>query len=111
MLELERASSEELEALGRLGVFPSSEVAAVKKRFKFLKEQQDLGKASDDVDFPLYLEDLELRVTENKLGLLRACRLQEEESRAAYRKKLAKIKHLEETQSRDPANFRNQRRF
>ena len=66
---------------------------------------------SNDSQFPQYLEDLEYRVTENKLALLRSRRIEEEEARIAHRKKMAKLRQLEESQSKDPANFRNQRKF
>lgn len=51
----------------------------------------------------------ENKLCERKL-LLMACRRQEEEERRAlYLKKLARAKAVEDTQARDPANFRNQR--
>ena len=109
--DLEKQVDNEVSQLARLSTFPSTELATIRKQFKYLYEQQESGKDSEDDQFPLYLRDLELRVTENKLALLRSRRIEDEEARIAYRKKLARLRQLDESQSKDPANFRNQRRF
>ena len=108
---LEKQVDDEIDQLSRLRVFPSMEYATIRKQFKYLREQHEEGKMSNDSQFPQYLEDLEYRVTENKLALLRSRRIEEEEARIAHRKKMAKLRQLEESQSKDPANFRNQRKF
>lgn len=109
---LEKQVDEEVEKLARLNIFPSAELATIRKQFRYLHEQQDSRKdCEDDGQFQLYLRDLELRVTENKLALLRSRRIEDEEARIAYKKKVAKLRQLEESQSKDPANFRNQGRF
>ena len=111
LLNTESRVSQEAESLVRLNFYPSAEVSTIRKQLKYLKEQQEIGKTSSDPHFPAYLEDLELKVAENKLTLLRTSREEEELARAAYKKKIARLKFKEENQSRDPANFRNQKRF
>ena len=111
LLNIEKQVDDEIEKLARLNTFTSSELTIIRKQFKYLHEQQDSTHNLDDDQFSRYLRDLELRVTENKLALLRSRRLEDEEARIAYRKKLVKLRQLEESQSKDPANFRNQRRF
>lgn len=51
----------------------------------------------------------ENKLCERKLMLMSCRRQEEEERRALYVKKLARAKVQEDNQSRDPANFRNQR--
>jgi hypothetical protein len=111
ILELERQCTAEVEQLSRLGVFPAPEIAAAKKQAKFLRDQQDSGRISVDPQYPLYLADLELRVSENRLAIYRTRRVEEEGARAAYKKRMSKLKQQEENQSKDPMNFRNQHRF
>lgn len=111
LMETESRVSQEAEGLVRLNFYPSTEISAIRKQLKYLKEQQEIGKTSSDPHFSAYVEDLELKVAENKLTLLRASREEEELARAAYKKKIARMKFKEENQSKDPANFRNQKRF
>jgi hypothetical protein len=51
----------------------------------------------------------ENKLCERKLLMVASRRQEEEERRAAYQRKLARAKVAEDTQVRDPANFRNQR--
>lgn len=111
ILETEYQVSEEINKLSQLSVYPSTEIAAIKKQFRYFREQQDAGKETPDEQFPMYLKDLELRVTENKLSVLRGRRMEEEDAKAAYKKKIARLKNIDESQSKDPNNFKNQKRF
>lgn len=75
------------------------------------------GASTDDLSSMLssgYDDLVAILSAENKLCerklMMMACRRQEEEERRAlYLKKLARAKAQEDNQSRDPANFRNQR--
>ena len=51
----------------------------------------------------------ENKLCERKLLMMGCRRQEEEERRALYLKKQARVKAIEDNQSRDPANFRNQR--
>lgn len=52
--------------------------------------------------------NLETRLCERKLSVLRMRRQEEEDRKNVQLRKLAKLKEMEDKQSRDPANFRNQ---
>lgn len=51
----------------------------------------------------------ENKLCERKLLMMGSRRQEEEERRVLYMKKLARVKAQDDTQARDPANFRNQR--
>jgi len=53
----------------------------------------------------------ENKLCERKLIIFNNKRIEEENKKLTYMKKIAKSKQLEEVQSLDPANFRNQKNF
>jgi len=67
--------------------------------------------AGEEGGEPLYFTDLENRLCEKKLAIIRSRRQEEQNSRAAAQRKILRSKNIEEQQSRDPLNFRNQRKF
>ena len=53
----------------------------------------------------------ENKLCERKLMIFNNKRIEEENKKLSYMRKIAKSKQLEEAQSLDPANFRNQKNF
>ena len=53
----------------------------------------------------------ENKLCERKLIIFNNKRIEEENKKISYMRKVAKSKQLEEAQSLDPANFRNQKNF
>ena len=53
----------------------------------------------------------ENKLCERKLIIFNNKRIEEENKKLSYMRKIAKSKQLEEAQSLDPANFRNQKNF
>jgi hypothetical protein len=53
----------------------------------------------------------ENKLCERKLIIFNNKRIEEENKKISYMRKIAKSKQLEEAQSLDPANFRNQKNF
>lgn len=64
----------------------------------------------NDMEDILLLEN-EIILAEKKLSIIRGRRVDEEEARIAQKKRIAKAKQIEESQAKDPLNFRNQTRF
>jgi len=109
LLNIERLVSSEYKLMMELCVFPSAELALIRKDMKAFKERdRDRDSSAED---EVAAVETEARLCEKKLSIIRARRQEEQAARAAAQKKLAKLKALEESQARDPANFRNQRRF
>jgi hypothetical protein len=118
-LRMERETVIEIDTLGSMGIYPSAELAIIRKDNKALKEAistelaQQEGEPLQNIDvekIELAYEG-ELSVAEKKLAILRGRRLDEEDSRNLKKKKMARAKQLEESQSRDPLNFKNQSRY
>ena len=53
----------------------------------------------------------EQTIVERKYNVLATRRNEEQEARAAYIRKIARVKAVEDAQAKDPSNFRNQKRF
>jgi len=53
----------------------------------------------------------ENKLCERKLNIFNTKRLDEENKKINFMRKIAKLKQLEEAQSLDPANFKNQKNF
>eukprot|EP01041_Mallomonas_annulata_P003005 gene3005-5888_t len=98
---LEKLISTEFKYISDLNIFPSAELAIIRKEIKNFKE---IAMNDNNAEF-------EIRLCEKKLAVIRARRQEEQSSRAVAQKKLMKAKALEEAQAKDPANFKNQRRF
>jgi hypothetical protein len=119
ILEAERQTSHEIGLLAELAVYPSSELAVIRKEYKHLKESED----ADQMQAPATREDnpkkagsgnhesliVELHLSEKKLAILRQRRQEEEDARTALLRKQAKLRAMEESQAKDPQSFRNQR--
>ena len=80
------------------------------KIFKEMSAETETAMAGDGGE-PIYLTDLENKLCEKKLAIIRSRRQEEQNLRAAAQRKLLRSKNIEEQQSRDPLNFRNQRKF
>lgn len=101
---MERAITDEFRMFQELGVFPTAELAILRreiKNFKELSEGLDISEVSE----------LESRLCEKKLSLIRSKRVEDQNAKSMIQKRALKLKLLEEEQARDPANFRNQKRF
>lgn len=149
ILNLECSISHQISGFCEINLFPSTELATIRKEVKAFKEQQEtlLSAASAhaapqakgiaeavseangghterllttrdrDIDSAGYEDllrvlDMEHKLSERKLSILTARRKEEDEHRAVVMKKMARAKAMEEMaaeQSKDPANFRNQR--
>jgi len=125
ILNLECTISNEMQAFCDLKVFPSAELAAIRKEVKMFKEQQDsvlndnaAGVESNNNNNQSGYEELmtvlelEKNLCEKKLTMLTTRRQEEEVNKAFLIKKAARLKAFEDLaveQSKDPANFRNQR--
>eukprot|EP00602_Paraphysomonas_sp_CaronLab_P004539 CAMPEP_0185035862 /NCGR_PEP_ID=MMETSP1103-20130426/27935_1 /TAXON_ID=36769 /ORGANISM="Paraphysomonas bandaiensis, Strain Caron Lab Isolate" /LENGTH=866 /DNA_ID=CAMNT_0027573135 /DNA_START=824 /DNA_END=3424 /DNA_ORIENTATION=- len=110
---IERQMIEELKLLSNMKVFPSSELVIIRREVKACKENAaaastDIGLSSETAEASL---ESELVLAEKKLDLIRRRRLEEEAARVAHKKKVARSRQLEESQSRDPLNFKNQSRY
>lgn len=113
---VERDVSAELAAFGGvdgLRVFPAAEIAQMRRDVRAFKELQEqvlrdpgaqAAQQSDQAQLLAVLGE-EARLSERKLQLLRARRLNEEEARAVLLRRAQRQRQLEEAQARDPANF------
>ena len=117
-LRVERETLCEIDLLSKMNVYPSAELAIMRKESKALREviseelqQEDGQQFHANVEKIEMAYEGELQLAEKKLAIIRGRRLDEEEIRNAKKKKLARAKQMEESQSRDPLNFRNQSRF
>lgn len=110
ILLVERAASDEIEHLSSLRVFPTVELASIRKDIKSLKDIQEGGGKGDSEFLAENLSHIELeqKFCNRKFTALKTRRLEEEELRAVQMKKLAKLKAMDEAQAKDPANFKNQ---
>jgi len=127
ILNMECTITNEIQSFCELKVFPSAELVAIRKEVKLFKEQQDsvLNENAVGVDLNsnndnnqsgyeelMTVLELEKNLCEKKLTMLASRRQEEEVNKAFLIKKAAKIKAFEDLaaeQSKDPANFRNQR--
>jgi hypothetical protein len=122
ILKVEREIVNELHLLMSMKVFPSTELVIIRKEMKAFRERLGAEKDTTNVDEgdntagisgeggDASLES-ELTLAERKLAILRGRRMDEEDIRTLNKKKAARVKQLEESQSRDPLNFKNQSRF
>lgn len=134
ILESEREARAAIGGLRNLHVFPAQEVAIVRKDLRQLRDRQEavlsehceneteemegrgrkaakaqsVDPVSETYDPLLVLLREELLLCEKKVLLLHDRRIGEEELRVQQSKRLARLRLIEETQARDPANFRNQ---
>eukprot|EP01039_Chlorochromonas_danica_P003333 gene3333-3656_t len=134
ILESEREARAAIGGLRNLHVFPAQEVAIVRKDLRQLRDRQEavlsehgeneteemesrgqkvtkglsVDPVSETYDPLLVLLREELLLCEKKVSLLHDRRIGEEELRVQQSKRLARLRLIEETQARDPANFRNQ---
>ena len=70
---------------------------------------EEIMKLSSGYDDLVQILSAENKLCERKLLMMGSRRQEEEERRVLYLKKLARAKAQEDNQTRDPANFRNQR--
>ena len=120
MTQIEKAITLEVSNFERIGIYPSAELAIIRKDLKNFKEKELQirseepenaaagvnGSNRDWLDENLLRH--ELRMSEKKYDLLQRRRQDDDLSRATSERKVAKAKALEELQARDPANFANQ---
>ena len=126
----------ELRIFAELDIFPSVELALIRKEMKSFLEFQNFQQQEIQVNSNatsdqkssqsntklslaqkqiLFYENLsiiiqvEKKMCEKKLHVLQNRRQEEQDTRTAMARKLARIKTLEDSQSKDPANFRNQK--
>jgi hypothetical protein len=134
ILSTERDIYQELEILASLKIFPAPELFVIRKETKHFREthgriMSDYASSSGADDTAPDAEggegpglgpggrqgdaslEAELSLCDRKLAVLRTRRLDAEEARAQLKKKSAKIKMMQETQSKDPSNFGNQTRY
>lgn len=128
LVQIEKEITIELHLLSKLKIFPSAELIIIKKEMKSFREKNQSGDNSGGVigggphggdgenDQPNELLDHkalenELYLAEKKLSIIRGRRIDEEETRMAQKKRIAKAKQIDEMQSKDPLNFRNQTRY
>jgi hypothetical protein len=138
---LERDIGAELAALSEYRVYPSAELAIIRKEVKAFKDHQesvlqqksgadsssssrtklDSNVQNDGERSPnrgaegisgyndlVNILNLENKLCVRKLNILSSRRQEEEDFRTAALRKQAKQRALEDNQSKDPANFRNQ---
>lgn len=151
ILRIERLITSEIQQFASLKIFPSQELALIRKEIKAFKEHQEevmqsneavkvfsnllndssanserktskrmkrdvsgninhdvLNSMNESYDNLVSILQEEIGLCEQKLILLSKKRENEIEARIIYNKKLAKMKAIEDMQSKDPANFRNQ---
>jgi hypothetical protein len=112
--QLERETTIELQTLQELKIFPTAEIAVIKKERKAFLDSTAL-KLDVPGDQEMQQSDnsteQELNLSERKLSIIRNRRMEEQELLVNVQKKALKAKQIEEAQARDPANFRNQRKF
>lgn len=118
----EKKYTEYLQELSRMEVYPSHEVAIVKRDLASLRESKDSALYSNGAessrvnDLSIYEADvlslaMEKSLSIRKLALI-SRRLEEQvEVQSQHRKKLARMKAAEEAQAKDPRNFRNQSKY
>jgi hypothetical protein len=115
ILRAEREITLELHLLQKLKIFPSAELVIIKKESKGFREKQEGTCSEIDDDQSLesntVLLENELALTERKLSIIRSRRIDEEEMKLVQKKRVAKAKQIDEIQSKDPLNFKNQTRF
>ena len=119
ILNTERDIFQELEMLSSMKVFPGPELFVIRKETKHFREthgkimsdSDDLEHDSDGNKLGEASLEAELSLCDRRLAVFRTRRLDAEEARAQHRKKLAKMKMLQEQQAKDPSNFGNQTRF
>jgi hypothetical protein len=124
ILSTEALVTEQLNQLTEYKVFPSVELALARKdnkaykeyaeelKYQYDKEYRTPSKGRNLVSLYQFLNAaaiVEHKASEKKLSILQARRLEEYEARQSLLRKLAKAKEIQETQSRDPSNFGNQR--
>jgi hypothetical protein len=129
LLTCERAITTEIATLDQAGIYPSAELAIIRKDMKSFRDAQesnssagselDSGKVvkvsasgmdviSGNVAQDMAFSQYELRISEKKLDLLRRRRQDEDETRAAVSRKLARQQALLDKEAKDPRAFRNQ---
>ena len=123
ILKIEKDFSAELQILSEMKIFPGAELAIIRKEKKAIQDSNLAGAAEDgntsdgagnnnaDESTLDPLLEVELNLAERKLNIIRARRIDEQDAIKLQQKKMAKAKQLEEVQARDPANFRNPKRF
>jgi hypothetical protein len=131
ILQIEKEITNEFFLLNKMKIFPSAEIIMIKKETKAYRERWCVentppvgtggaggggtgggggGDPFEEILDPNVLEN-ELILSERKLSIIRGRRVDEEETRMVQKKRMVKAKQIEETQSKDPLNFRNQTRF
>ena len=124
LVQIEKEITLEFHLLSKLKIFPSAELIILKKEMKAFREKNQSGDhssggprgmdgESDQSNELLDHKALEneLYFAEKKLSIIRGRRIDEEETRMAQKKRIAKAKQIDEMQSKDPLNFRNQTRY
>ena len=108
ILTFERNTTNEITMLTELLVYPSAELALIRKDLKALNDQKQVAIGNANNRERLLDELLaEMKLSEKKNIILNNRRVEEEESRALAERKAMKQRKKEEGQSRDPMNFAN----
>jgi hypothetical protein len=113
---VETMINEELKAMLDFKIYPTSEIAIIRKDIKAFKDFQDEEQASlvqskteNNIISTYKVLALtlrnELKVCDRKLSIFRARRVDEVLNRENIARKIARAKVVEDEQKRDPANF------
>ena len=113
---VETMINDELKAMLNFKIYPTSEIAMIRKDIKafkdFQEEQQaNFAQSQDEKNLITTYKVLaitlrnELKVCDKKLSIFRARRNEEVSTREILARKMARAKAVEAEQARDPANF------
>jgi hypothetical protein len=127
ILNLEKQITLELKDLIDLKIYPTSELFAIKKEIKVFKDFQEnrlLNNGGNDVDKVQYEKNdhnmyddllsillMEQQLCGKKLSIINMKNIEELNNKANIMKKKTKEKLIDVMQSKDPSNFKNQKKF
>lgn len=118
ILRLEREATHELVQLNELCVYPTAELAIIRKEWKSIKElygSDDTGSSSPspgaggDQAIALAQLEAEVKFLYRKLQLLEQKRIEETERMETLERRQVKAKLKKEQQAKDPMNFNHAR--
>jgi hypothetical protein len=133
VLNTETAISDELKRMLDLHIFPAQELTVIKKEVKAFKDGFDnainyeasmpysavyyentaalsgKGAATKITEDYVAMLAAESKLGDRKLSMLRNRRLDEQDNRQANARRVARVRAIEESQAKDPANFSRQR--
>jgi hypothetical protein len=133
IISIEKEVTDELQQLLEMRIFPSAELAIIRKDKKtFLENAQQMASlngtsnsynhstgssavaVAGDQSALQSLDPLleqELILVEKKLSVFKSRRVDEKDILISIQKRIVRNKQIEEKQAKDPANFKNQKRF